>query len=264
VVLVIAGHDPCGGAGIQADIEAITSSGCHAVTTISSLTVQNTCEFRALYPVAPKTMRQQLAAILDDTELAACKIGLLPNAAIANAVAEVLSGLIPLPTVLDPVLASGSGTKIAEDDLIEVMIKKLFPVTTVLTPNLDEARRLTRSSEGITAIAERLSSFGCESVLITGADEQSPAVMNHLYRGAELLSSTAWERLPGVFHGSGCTLSASLAAELAKGAELVAATKSAQEYTWETLNNAYQVGQCQSQPDRLFATRLPGKSNANA
>lgn len=252
IVLALSGHDPCGGAGIQADIEAIASGACHPVSALTCLTVQNTSSFRKLYPVAADCLRAQAESLLEDMPVAACKIGLIPDVSILDAILAILKMITGIPVVFDPVLASGTGTSLAGQELIHAMREKLCSMTSIATPNSIEARRLSGSDGGLEEAAGRLIDFGCEYVLVTGTHEDSQMVVNHLYHQHELIDRMEWERLPGVYHGSGCTLSAAIAAELAHGKEPIAAVRNAQAYTWRTLQCAYVAGRGHKLPGRVF------------
>jgi len=252
VVLVIAGHDPSGGAGIQADIEAVRSQGCHPVTVLTTLTIQNSHSFDRQYPVSQKTLREQIGIVLRDTEVAACKIGLIPNRTTAQSIAKQLSEIRSLPVVTDPVLASGSGADLATGDVIAGVLDFLCPITTVLTPNVPEAMRLADSGEDRQQIARTLAAAGSEYVLITGTHASTERVINDLFRGSELVDRQSWERLSGVYHGSGCTLSSSIAALLALGLDPLAAVREAQAYTWHSLRAGYRAGEGQLLPNRLY------------
>jgi hydroxymethylpyrimidine/phosphomethylpyrimidine kinase len=153
--------------------------------------------------------------------------------------------------VLDPILHAGGGSKLVDQQLMEFIVEKLFPLTTVLTPNTLEAREITHL-EDIEDCAQALLKTGCEYLLITGSHENSEKVCNRLYSEQQLLESFLWERLPGSYHGSGCTLSVAIAGLLAQELDPVAAVYEAQQYTWESLKHAYRVGKGQLIPNRLF------------
>jgi len=252
VVLCLSGHDPSGGAGIQADIEAIAAQGCHAATVITCLTLQDTSNVRELVPVSREMFMRQFRLMCKDFELAAIKIGLLGSPAIARAVTELLDGLskggIRIPVVLDPVLAAGGGTNLARQQLI-TEINQMLPHISLLTPNRQEARRLA-GVEHIDDAASTMLSAGCQAVLVTGADESDEqTVINRLYHSQQ---NHQWQhpKLAGQYHGSGCTLAASIAARLALGEPLQQALTTAQDYTWETLRQATSPGHGQSIPRR--------------
>ena len=248
VVLAIGGHDPTGGAGIQADIEAINAQGARAVTLVTTLTTQNTSSFSDCPGVDVASFAAQGAALLADMPIAACKLGLIPNAIIAAAVGDLLRRLPAAPVVLDPVLASGAGTPIANDATLAAL-RGLLPRVTVLTPNTMEAMALAGHPNSLEAAAESLLAAGCKYVLITGSHAQSERVVNRLY-GKGLRQDLDWERLPHIYHGSGCTLAAALAAQIALGHDVPTASARAQAYTWTTLKDGVQLGRGQYHPSR--------------
>ena len=249
-ILVIGGHDPSGGAGIQADIESISSAGCRAVSIITTLTTQNSNTVQAMLPQTAEQLKQQLQFLLEDIPVAACKIGLLGDASQVRVIADALSEQA-LPVVLDPVLRSGSGVELATQDLIQALLHELIPLATVITPNSDEARRLT-GCEKLQDAAASLLDKGAGSVLITGTDEDTEEVINQLFPGDGQHHTFRWPRLPHTYHGSGCTLAARLTAELSMQTELVTAVEKAQDYTWHSLEKAEKVGQGQWLPNRFF------------
>jgi len=254
-VLVFAGLDPTGGAGLQADIEAVASMGCHATPVATALTVQDTRDVKASYAVDTVTLIEQARTILEDLPVAACKIGLVGNVELVEAIHSILRDYPQVPVVLDPVLASGAGSPLADDDVQHAMISLLLPLTTVLTPNSLEARALTPEADSLEASGQALLARGCELVLITGTHEPGPRVVNTLYGNLRRLESFEWERLPGSYHGSGCTLASAIAGLLAQGHAPFTAIRQAQEYTWEALKHAYRVGHGQLIPNRLFWAR---------
>lgn len=259
VVMTLAGNDPSGGAGLAADIETITSLGCHPAPVITALTVQDTHNIKALLPVAPDQIMAQAQAILADMPVAAFKIGVIGNVANAAALHTLLTAYPDIPVVLDPVLAAGGGAELADRALIEAIRDWLLPLTTVLTPNSVEARRLAPEADTLNACAMALLERGCRYVLISGGHEPGNEIINTLYGNHRLLESWRWPRLPNEYHGSGCTLAAAVAALLAQGSELClespnSAIYRAQDFTWRTLQAAYRVGGGQWLPNRLFWT----------
>ncbi|MCC6301208.1 MAG: hydroxymethylpyrimidine/phosphomethylpyrimidine kinase [Gammaproteobacteria bacterium] len=252
VVIAVSGADPTGGAGIQADIEALVSMGCHTAPVITALTVQDTQRFMGFEPVSPMVLIQQIRAVLEDMEVAAVKLGMLGSVGVVEAVHTILKDYPRLPVVLDPVLRSGSGGELATDEVRDALVELLLPLTTVLTPNSLEARALAPEADSLEACAHALAGRGAEFVLVTGTHEATPGVVNTLYGNGRLIDSYGWERLPGTYHGSGCTLAAAIAGLLAHGAEPMHAVREAQEYTWETLKQGYRIGMGQHIPNRLF------------
>lgn len=255
VVMVFSGNDPSGGAGIQADIEALISHGCHTTPVITTLTIQDTQDVIGYTPLDGGLIAEQARAVLEDMPISVFKLGLLPSTDAVEAVHSVLRDYPEIPVVMDPVLASGSGTMLADEDIIEAMTVLLLPQTTVLTPNSHEARLLAPEADTLDACAMALLEKGSEFVLITGTHENTPHVENRLYTNNRLLETFSWDRLEGSFHGSGCTLASSIAGLLAQGLEPFSAIHEAQEYTWQALAAGYRIGMGQQLPNRLFWAR---------
>lgn len=253
IVLCFSGHDPSGGAGIQADIETIVSHRCHAASVITALTEQDSRNVKKLLPQRPEDVVAQALTLLTDFNVTAIKIGLLGSAEVALAVADVIRQADKIPVVLDPVLAAGGGTDLAGQELVAAIVEHLLPLTSLLTPNSIEARRLS-GLDDLTACAAELQRRGAEYVLITGTheDEDSELVVNRLFMPDNLNQSFNWERLPNQYHGSGCTLAAATAALLARGLDMFSAVNEAQEFTWQSLNAAYRPGKGQFNPERMF------------
>jgi hydroxymethylpyrimidine/phosphomethylpyrimidine kinase len=250
-VLSFSGHDPSGGAGAQADIETLASHQCHAVSVITALTEQDTLNVKKLIPQSPDSIIKQATTLMADIPVKAIKIGLLGHPETALAVHNIIKQHPRIPVVFDPVLASGGGTDLSNERLITLINDLLLPHTTVLTPNSEEARRLT----GLNDLKEcglSLLEKGCGYVLITGTHETTPEVSNQLFHDGRCCETYSWNRLPHSYHGSGCTLAASIAALLAQGLDALQAISEAQEYTWNALNAAYQPGKGQHNPNRFF------------
>jgi len=263
IVLSFAASDPSGGAGIQADLMTISSMGCHALSVITALTVQDTVGIDSVLCFDAEWVDEQARKLLEDMPVDAFKIGLLGSTENIEAIAGILSDYPDIPLVFDPVLASGRGDELADEEMIAAIQSLLLPHTTVLTPNSIEARRLVCKSElgedegdlSLEECARRLLAFGCEYALLTGTHENTPQVVNDLYHASGLLRSDRWERLPGSYHGSGCTLASALAAGLAHGLEVDEAVREAQEYTWQALAAGFHPGMGQFIPDRFFWAR---------
>jgi hydroxymethylpyrimidine/phosphomethylpyrimidine kinase len=247
IVLVFAASDPTGGAGIQADIVTAASLGCHAVTALTALTVQDTHGVARLRPLEPDWVAQQAEALLAELRVSAVKLGVIGSAENAAAIGAILGARPELPVVLDPVLASGRGDSLADGAARVALHERLLPCAMVATPNSLEARALG----GVAAML----AAGCKYVLLTGAHADTPEVVNTLYGREGLLREDRWPRLAGSFHGSGCTLASALAAGLAKGLGVAQAAREAQEYTWQTLAAGFRPGTGQAIPDRLFRMR---------
>lgn len=254
VVMVFAGLDPTGGAGLQADIEAVASHGCHASPVITAIAVQDTRDVHRVVPLSGEQIAEQARTVLADVSVAAFKVGLLGSAEAAQAVAAVLREHPSVPVVLDPVLRAGGGTSLADARVLEA-IDALLPAATVLTPNAAEARALAPGARDLDACGLALHRRGAEFVLVTGADEATPDVVNALYGEGRVLERFTWERLEARYHGSGCTLASSIAGLLAQGKAPFAAILEAQEYTWGALHAGYRIGAGQWIPNRLFWAR---------
>ncbi len=258
IVLVFAATDPSGGAGLQADIMTLSSMGCHPLSVVTAVTIQDTMGVDGISPIDAEWVADQARCVLEDIPVAAFKLGLLGSVEQIAAIAEVVSDYPEVPLILDPVLASGRGDELVGEEMVIALRELLVPQTTILTPNTLEARRLAAddSEEGeapdIAECARRLIGSGCEYVLVTGTHENTPQVVNTLYSQNGVLRSDAWQRLPGSYHGSGCTLASAIAATIANGLEISDAVKDAQEYTWQTLRAAFRPGMGQQIPDRLF------------
>ncbi len=250
-VLAFSGHDPSGGAGIHADIEAIISHECQPLSIITALTEQDTGNVRKLIPQQPDDIVSQAEMLMADIPVSAIKIGLLGNAGVAQAINRIISRHPQIPVVFDPVLAAGGGLDFSSNNLLEAINNCLLPHVTVLTPNSDEARKLTGLAD-LHDCGLALLDKGCHYVLITGTHESSPDVSNQLFHAGQCVKIYSWERLPYSYHGSGCTLAASIAALLARGLDLLEAIAQAQAYTWQSLASGNQPGKGQHIPNRLF------------
>ena len=258
-VLTFAASDPTSGAGLQADLLALASMGCYPLSVVTAITVQDTAGVEAFYPIDPDWVADQARCILEDMPVAAFKMGMLGSTEIVTVVAEVVSDYPDIPLVLDPVFASGRGDEFAGDDMISAIRELLVPQSTVVTPNIMELRRLADDDDEDSDLAEcaqRLLDTGCEYVLVTGTHDSSTAdVVNTLYHRGGVLRADNWTRLPGSYHGSGCTLASALAANLARGLDIGDAVYEAQDYTWQALSHAFRPGMGQHLPDRFFWAR---------
>lgn len=260
-VLVFAGTDPTSGAGLQADILTLASLGCHPLSVVTAITVQDTLGVEDFMTLDAMWIADQARAVLEDMPVAAFKIGMLGSVEIISAIAEIVSDYPDVPLILDPIIASGRGDELSSEDTLDALRDLLLPQTTLLTPNSLEARRLAQdeiddeAETDLDVCAERLLDMGCEYVLITGSHEQSADVENALYSRDGAVQTLSWERLPGSYHGSGCTLASACAALLAQGMEMTEAVKAAQEFTYQTLRFGYRPGMGQHIPDRLFWAR---------
>jgi hydroxymethylpyrimidine/phosphomethylpyrimidine kinase len=261
IVLTFAASDPTGGAGIQADILTLASMGCHPLSVITALTVQDSTGVEGILAMDADWVADQARTVLEDMPVAAFKLGMLGSTEAISVIAEIVADYPDVPLVLDPVLASGRGDQLADEEMVDAMVEMLLPQTSILTPNSLEARRLAFDEESdgdapsLAECARRLIGVGCEFVLITGTHENTAQVENVLYGSHGVVRTDRWQRLPGSYHGSGCTLAAAIAANLANGLDLAEAVAEAQEYTWQTLAAGFRPGMGQYIPDRFFWAR---------
>jgi len=261
-VLTFAGTDPSSGAGLQADILTFASIGCHPLSVVTAITAQDTVGVNGVLPMDAEWVNDQARAILEDVQVSAFKLGLLGSVENIAVIAEIMADYPDVPLLIDPILTSGRGDDLSNDEMMEAMIELLFPQATLITPNSLEARRLAFAEDNdevaLTSLDEsaaRLLAMGSEYVLITGTHERTHEVTNTLYGDNHFIKSYKWERLAGSYHGSGCTLTSAIAACMAHGLTLEEAVLEAQEFTWQTLKNGFRPGMGQYIPDRLFWAR---------
>jgi hydroxymethylpyrimidine/phosphomethylpyrimidine kinase len=249
--LVFAGSDPSGGAGLQADLQAIAALGAHALTVVTALTVQDNDRVFAVEPVPADLLRRQAQALIDKIDVAAVKIGIVGNRANAEAIAGILQALRrrkpSLPVVLDTVLASGRGDALSADDPVQGL-DPLLPLATVVMPNLPEAARLCGGERDIEAQAATLLKY-CPNVLIKGGHGSGAEVENRWF-ARDTQQTWRWPRLAGDYHGTGCTLASAAAALLAQGRSMEEALTMAQAYCHRALESAYAIADGQRIPER--------------
>ncbi|HEY8249333.1 MAG TPA: hydroxymethylpyrimidine/phosphomethylpyrimidine kinase [Burkholderiales bacterium] len=244
IVLTFAASDPTGGAGLQADLLTLAALGCHPLSVLTGLTVQDTSGVEHLESIAADLVTRQASRVLAETRVAAFKVGVLGSAENVRAVAAIAAAHARVPLVLDPVLASGRGDPLANEAVLKALLELLVPRATVVTPNTVEAAQLGG--------AKRLLELGCRYVLVTGTHEPGAEVSNKLYDSSGLVREDRWQRLPGSYHGSGCTLASAIAAQLAKGRDVPEAARRAQKFTWQALAAGFRSGAGQSLPNRFF------------
>lgn len=232
-VLSIAGSDPSGGAGIQADIKAISANGAYAMAALTAVTVQNTQGVSAVHLIPPDIVSAQISAVFGDVRVDAVKIGMIANAEIAGAVAVVLEGADKTPIVLDPVMIAKGGAPLLADDAIAIVRDRLLPLATVVTPNLPEAARLldqpvATNRQQMEDQARALAGLGARSVLIKGGHLDDPDSPDVFVAGGHVHWLEGTRTATKNTHGTGCTLSSAVAAQLAQGVpdrEAVSAAK---------------------------------------
>jgi hydroxymethylpyrimidine/phosphomethylpyrimidine kinase len=223
--LTIATSDSGGGAGIQADLKAFAAAGVHGSSVFVALTAQNTTAVTAVHELPPVFIREQLDAVFDDIGVDAAKTGMLFSRTIIETVAEFLERH-PVPLVVDPVLIASSGAQLLQDDAVDVLVRRLFPLATVVTPNLPEAETLAgRPGASRRELAERLVDLGARAALVTGGHGER--AVDHLFDGVEHVELPVERYDVPATHGAGCTHSATLAALLARGLALVDAARGA-------------------------------------
>jgi hydroxymethylpyrimidine/phosphomethylpyrimidine kinase len=241
-VLAFSASDPTGGAGLQADVLTLASLGCHPLSVLTAYTVQDTHGVSSLHSIDAAHVEAQARCVRADARVLAVKIGVVGSAANAQAIATLLAEMPGVPVVLDPVLASARGDALGDAVAVREF---LVPRASVATPNSLEARALGGP--------EALIALGCKYVLVTGTHEAGDDVVNTLYGTDGVLRVDRWPRLPGSYHGSGCTLASAIAARLAHGDGVIEAVRCAQDYTWCALERGYPPGAGQPVPDRLHA-----------
>lgn len=234
-VLTIAGSDSGGGAGIQADLKTFSALGCFGTSTITAITVQNTLGVTGIHSIPPEIVAGQIRAVMDDIQPAAIKIGMIHSPELALAIAETLLLYPHVPVVLDPVMVATSGDRLIESSTINILKEKLFPLVTLVTPNLDEAGILADMSlhhlSDMHKAADRILQTGCNAVLVKGghlAGKELFDVYKDQQNNVHIISSQHIDTVNT--HGTGCTLSAAIAAYLARGEKLVTAINKASEY----------------------------------
>jgi hydroxymethylpyrimidine/phosphomethylpyrimidine kinase len=252
--LTIATSDSCGGAGIQADLKAFARLGCHGTSAIVALTAQNTVAVTAVHELPPAFIRAQLDAVSEDIGVDAAKTGMLFSRRIIETVADYLATR-PVPLVVDPVMVAASGAKLLQDDAVGVLVERLFPLATVVTPNLHEAYALAGavSADEVNRreLAEAIHGLGAAAVVVTGGHGDEP--VDWLFDGENHVPIAVERHRNEATHGAGCTHSASLAALLARGESLEEAARGAARVASEAVRNGLSEVGLGSGPVDVFA-----------
>lgn len=249
VVLVLAGLDPVGGAGLAADIQTLSMHGCHPAPVATALTVQDTVGVQSMQAVDTALVEQQARAVINDLPIAAIKTGLLA----CNATVELVARLARetgAPLVVDPVFASGGGKPLFAEPLDRAYMQSLLPRCLLATPNTLEAAALG-GADDIDVQARAILATGCQWLLVTGTHETGAEITHRLYHDRMIRKTFHQPRLAGTYHGSGCTLASACAAGIAHGLDMEAAVTQALAYTRAALETAYAPGRGQSLPNRL-------------
>lgn len=249
-ILTIAGSDSGGGAGIQADLKTFTALNCYGMSAITALTAQNTMQVKQVHPIPAEFVAQQIAAVIEDIGVDAIKIGMLCNTTIIQMVANELKKIPHVPIVLDPVIVATSGDLLLEQTAITALKNDLLPMTTIITPNLHEAELLWQnkitSTDVMQTAAKELSKLGCQAVLIKGGHLTQQDCVDCLYTKKD--NKIQWIKAARIItnntHGTGCTLSAAIAAYLAQNFDLLTAVNKAKTYITNAikLGAEYQIG----------------------
>lgn len=246
-ILTIAGSDCSGGAGIQADIKTISALGGYAASAITAITVQNTCGVTGIHPVPASYVKAQIEAVMTDINPAAIKIGMINDVEIVSAIASCIKKYNPKFVVFDPVMVSTSGCKLIEDKAIDAIKNELIPLSTIITPNLSEAKVLTGdkigNAESMIVAGKKILDYGCHSVLIKGGHLEGNDMCDvlcvkgedtpYIYKADKITSNNT--------HGTGCTLSSAIATYLALGHTLQEAIKLAKDYVHKGISSGKDV-----------------------
>ncbi len=251
VVLVFAGHDPSGAAGLHADVETIAAHGCHAASVITMLTRQTIDRMYGFSSPCIEDFRQQANTLLSGMDIKAIKIGALGSQAILASLVGLLRQYKTIPIVLDPVLVTTSGQAFMDSGTRQLLVQELLPLVDVITPNTREAALLVDGTYTHNSAAERLLDTGCRHVLLTGTHDNTENVINRLYTKPMEPQVFEYRRLPGEYRGSGCILSSSLAAGLARGNDIVIATRLALDHTWACLERS-----CTGRQETIIPVRI--------
>jgi|TARA_B110000037_G_C17050889_1_gene477676 hydroxymethylpyrimidine/phosphomethylpyrimidine kinase len=256
-VMTFSATDPSGGAGLQADVQTISSLNCHPVSITTGFTVQDTTGVEKLISLDSELVNDQARLVLKDMKISVFKLGVLGSEKNIATIAKIISDYPKIPLIVDPILASGRGDNFLNQSARDLMMKSLLPKSLLITPNSSEAKLLVGiegedKNQTIEKCVNRFKEIGCQNVLITGADENTENVINTLYSSANQIIPYKWKRLPETYHGSGCTLTSAISAYYALGLSLGEAVEEAQLYVWKTLKNAFNPGKGQWIPNRFF------------
>jgi len=246
VVLSIAGSDSGGGAGIQADLKTISALGCFGTTAITALTVQNTLGVSGIHPIPVDFVKAQIKAVMDDLKPSAIKIGMVHSAELAIGIAETLSDHPNVPVIFDPVMVATSGVRLIANNTVETLKQHLFPITELVTPNLDEAAILAgmeiKTIGDMKEAAVQIIRYGCKAVLIKGGDLKGPDLLDvYLDKDGNerIFRSTAIDTVNT--HGTGCSLSSAIASFIALGNDLNMSISNSKKYIQQAIEQGKNV-----------------------
>ena len=256
VVMVIGGMDPSGGAGLCADIQTLSSMGCHAAPVVTALTVQDTRMVKSFELVDVELIRAQMQTVFDDISPSVIKTGMLGSRDIISVVADVIKKQPEIKLIVDPVMSSNNNESLSEHSLSSTIKELLIPHTTLISPNIPEAAILAGKDPFTTVDADECAALlydrgsHCDC-LITGTHADSQQVVNRYYQQGKKKKEWYWERLQFEYHGSGCTLASAITAGVAHGLKMELAVEQAQAYVMKCLVSGFKPGQGQHVPDRL-------------
>lgn len=245
-VLTIAGFDGSGGAGIQADIKTISALGCYATSVLTALPVQNTQGVKNIFPIPVKVVAEQLETIIEDIIPDAIKIGMLHTPELVDVIVSLLEKHPEITVVFDPVMVATSGHRLIEDQTIDAIIKKMFPIATIITPNMDEAAILTNTVvntlDDMQLAGTHLKKLGCRNILLKGGHQQTKTITSLFLDEANEYHSFAFHKIDtNNTHGSGCTLSSAIASFMAQGKTLLEAVDLGQQYVFNAIQSGADV-----------------------
>jgi len=247
VVLTVAGFDNSGGGGVLADVRVFNHFGLHGVAVLSGIAIQNTCGVKRVVPLSPEDFRTQLETVFEDFKIEGIKVGMLATGKHVDVLAEVLTEKRIPYLVVDPVFSSKRGTPLLEEEGIEVMKEKLFPITTILTPNLNEAKRICKRAvedlETMKECAKHIVGMGVEGVLLKGGHLKGEEAVDLFYNGKDFffLKSEKINRTP---RGTGCVLSSAILSLLVLGYTPEEAVRKAKRFITEAIKRSEDLGRC--------------------
>ncbi len=249
VVICFSGLDPTGGSGISADIETISSLGCHCMPIITSVTARDTLTIKDAWDIDSPIIIQQARAVLEDIAVNVIKVGMLGSVDNIEAVHTILTDYPHVPVILDPVLQTGSDD---ENALIEATRELLIPQSHIAVLNNEQIHLLAAEADSLQACAQVLCERGCNQVFISGSPDKARQITNSLYSSSGLVKSYQWPLISHRFVGAGSTLSASIAAYLAHQDSILDAVEQGQKFTWQALDNGRRLGMGNLLPNRIF------------
>lgn len=256
--LTIAGSDCSGGAGIQADLKTFAAHKCYGASVITSVAAENTSRVISVFNVPAEEVAKQIDAVFEDIEISAVKLGVLPTADIIKVVAEKLAEYKPAHIVCDPVLAAESGDALTENDVIPAYIEHIFPLVELLTPNIPEAEQLSgikiNGTSDMKDAAKKISELGAKSVLVKGGHLEAGSATDILLHENEFSSIKTVKIDSPNTHGTGCTLSSAITANLALGFAMGGAVFSAKDFVTEAISKSYSVGKGHGPVNHFFGS----------